>query len=107
MTYDQASGKLYLTGSYGLKSGKDSDNKLWIVDPATNTGTLANSASSLFNDHVVGLFVVPANTITLPKDAKVTGVEMLPSEITLLKGSTITLQANVYPWLAANKSVTW
>ncbi len=107
MTYDQASGKLYLTGSYGLKSGYDSENKLWIVDPATNTGTLANSASSLFNDHVVGLFVVPANTITLPKDAKVTGVEMLPSEITLLKGSTITLQANVYPWLAANKSVTW
>ena len=107
MTYDQASGKLYLTGSYGLKSGSDSDNKLWIVDPATNTGTLANSASSLFSDHVVGLFVVPANTITLPQDAKVTGVEMLPSEITLLKGSTITLQANVYPWLAANKSVTW
>ena len=107
MTYDQNSGKLYLTGSYGNKSGTSSDNVLWVVDPATNTAKRANSSDSCFKEHVVGLFVVPANTITLPKDAAITKVEMNPSEITLYTGTTYSLEASVYPWLAANKSVTW
>ena len=107
MTYDQVHSTLYLGSSYGLKISYDNDNKLWVVDPEAKTAVTVNSTDSRFKDHVVGLFSVPANTITLPKDAKVSSVEVVPAEITLLKGSTITLQANVYPWLAADKSVTW
>ena len=107
MTYDQVHSTLYLGSGYGLKISYDNDNKLWVVDPEAKTAVTVNSTDSRFKDHVVGLFVVPANTITLPKDAKVSSVEVVPAEITLLKGSTLTLQANVYPWLAANKSVTW
>ena len=107
LTYDQTSGKLYLTGSYGSKSGTDTDNVLWVLDPEAKTLTHVNETDSCLKDHVVGLFVVPANTITLPTDADITGVEMTPAEITLLKGTTYQLEASVYPWLAADKSVTW
>ena len=107
LTYDQTSGKLYLTGSYGPKSGTDADNVLWVLDPEAKTLTHVNETDSRLTDHVIGLFVVPANTITLPTDADITGVEMTPAEITLLKGTTYQLEASVYPWLAADKSVTW
>lgn len=97
MTYDQTSGKLYLTGSYGPKSGTDADNVLWVLDPEAKTLTHVNETDSRLTDHVIGLFVVPANTITLPTDADITGVEMTPAEITLLKGTTYQLEASVYP----------
>ena len=108
MTYDQASGKLYVTSAYGAKNDSDDDNRLFVIDPATSTATKPGSADGKFMDHVVGMFSVPANTIApFKENADVTKVEVTPTELTLPKGTTFQLKAAVYPWLAANKAVTW
>ena len=108
MTYDQTSGKLYVTSAYGAKNASDDDNRLFVIDPATSTATKPGSADGRFMDHVVGMFSVPANTIApFKENADVTKVEVTPTELTLPKGTTFQLKAAVYPWLAANKAVTW
>ena len=107
MAYDHAKGIVYLAGGYGAKGSKDVDNELWVINTETKTASHPNTKNAQFSDHTVGLFVVPANTITLPQDASVTKVELSQSALTVLKGSSLELSASVYPWLVADKSVTW
>ena len=107
MAYDHDKNVLYLVGGYGAKNKSDVDNELWVVDTATGTAAHPNTNDAQFYDHTVGVYVVPSNTVTLPKNVAVTKVEINKSELTVLKGSILTLEAAVYPWLAADKSVTW
>lgn len=107
MAYDHDKNVLYLVGGYGSKSSNDVDNELWVVDTATGTAAHPNTNDAQFYDHTVGVYVVPSNTVSLPKNVAVTKVEINKTELTVLKGSTLTLEAAVYPWLAADKSVTW
>ena len=107
MAYDHDKNVLYLVGGYGSKSSKDVDNELWVVDTATGSAAHPNTNDAQFYDHTVGVYVVPSNTVSLPKNVAVTKVEINKSELTVLKGSILTLEAAVYPWLAADKSVTW
>ncbi len=107
MAYDHDKNVLYLVGGYGAKNNSDVDNELWVVDTATGTAAHPNTNDAQFYDHTVGVYVVPSNTVTLPKNVAVTKVEINKSELTVLKGSILTLEAAVYPWLAADKSVTW
>ena len=109
MAYDQTKGTLYLAGAYGTKSSNDIDNELWVINPETAEATqlVSGSGANQFYDHVVGLYVVPANTVTLPTTAPATKVELSEHALTLLKGSTYQLSASVIPWLASDKTVTW
>ncbi len=107
MAYDHDKNVLYLVGGYGAKNKSDVDNELWVVDTATGTAAHPNTNDAQFYDHTVGVYVVPSNTVSLPKNVAVTKVEINKSELTVLKGSILTLEAAVYPWLAADKSVTW
>ena len=109
MAYDQTKGTLYLAGAYGVKSSGDVDNELWVINPETPEATqlVSGSSANQFYDHLVGLYVVPANTVTLPTTAQVTKVELSEHALTLLKGSAYQLSASVIPWLASDKTVTW
>ena len=109
MAYDQTKGTLYLAGAYGVKSSGDVDNELWVINPETPEATqlVTGSGANQFYDHLVGLYVVPANTVTLPTTAQVTKVELSEHALTLLKGSAYQLSASVIPWLASDKTVTW
>ena len=107
MAYDHDKKILYLVGGYGVKASGDVDNELWVVDTTAGTAAHPNTNDAQFYDHTVGVYVVPSNTVSLPKNVAVTKVEINKTELTVLKGSTLTLEAAVYPWLAADKSVTW
>lgn len=109
MAYDQTKGTLYLAGAYGVKSSGDVDNELWVINPETPEATqlVSGSGANQFYDHLVGLYVVPANTVTLPTTAQATKVELSEHALTLLKGSAYQLSASVIPWLASDKTVTW
>ena len=109
MAYDQTKGTLYLAGAYGVKSSGDVDNELWVINPETPEATqlVSGSNANQFYDHLVGLYVVPANTVTLPTTAQATKVELSEHALTLLKGSAYQLSASVIPWLASDKTVTW
>ena len=108
MAYDHDNDILYLTGSYGAKSGSDTDNELWVVDTEAGTAAHPNTENNaMFYDHVMGLYVVPSSTITLPKTVDVTTVALNKTELTVRQGTTLTLEASVYPWLVEDKSVTW
>ena len=109
MAYDQTKGTLYLAGAYGVKSSGDVDNELWVINPETPEATqlVSGSGANQFYDHLVGLYVVPANTVTLPTTAQATKVELREHALTLLKGSAYQLSASVIPWLASDKTVTW
>lgn len=107
MAYDHDDEILYLAAGYGAKSSADKDNELWVINTETCKADHPNSNNAQFYDHVVGLYVVPKDTVSLPKNVAVTKVEINKTELTVLKGSTLTLEAAVYPWLAADKSVTW
>ncbi len=109
MAYDQTKGTLYLAGAYGVKSSGDVDNELWVINPEALEATqlVSGSSANQFYDHLVGLYVVPANTVTLPTTAPATKVELSEHALTLLKGSAYQLSASVIPWLASDKTVTW
>ena len=107
MAYDHDKKILYLVGGYGVKASGDVDNELWVVDTTAGTAAHPNTNDAQFYDHTVGVYVVPSNTVSLPKNVAVTKVEINKTELTVLKGSTLTLEAAVYPRLAADKSVTW
>ena len=109
MAYDQTKGTLYLAGAYGVKSSGDVDNELWVINPEALEATqlVSGSSANQFYDHLVGLYVVPANTVTLPTTAQATKVELSEHALTLLKGSAHQLSASVIPWLASDKTVTW
>ncbi len=108
MAYDHDKDIIYLAGGYGAKNSVDVDNELWVYDPVAKTIAHPNTSNNAqFYDHTVALYVVPANTVTLPKNPDVERVVLNHSRLSLLKGSTVSLEASVLPWLVSDKSVTW
>ena len=108
MAYDHENDVIYLGGGYGKKDSDDVDNELWVVDPVNATVSHPNAElNAQFGDHVVGLYVVPKNTIDLPTDGDITDVILGEHQKSLLKGTTYQLGVTVTPWIAADKSVTW
>lgn len=107
MTWDHNKGVLYLAGAYGTKTSSDMDNELWTVDVATGQASQKAGQNNQFRAHVVGLYVVPSASSILPGATDPTGVELSAETADMLKGETITLEANVSPWSANNKSVVW
>ena len=107
MAWDHDRDILYLTGSYGTKSSSDVDNELWTVDVTTGLASQKEGQNNQFRAHVVGLYVVPNASSILPGDVDPTGVELSATSADLLKGETMTLEADVTPWSTSKKAVTW
>ena len=78
---------------------------LYEIHPKTNTYTLHND---LF--HQLTALVIPQRSAggswTAPTD-QVTSLELSQEKLTLLKGNSDQLTANVLPWTATDRSVTW
>ena len=121
MTYDQANGVIYLAS--GAQNNPDTGNALWKLtysekeeldeddDPVIRRYCAvekpSTTANGQFYDQVTAVYMVPASTASLPTDVAVSDIALSESELTLLQGSTVELSAYVYPWLLADKSVTW
>ena len=117
MAWDHDHNILYLASGYGTYPSVDTDNKLWIVNPETGKATRSNetyaggySASSYASRiyaQVVGLYIIPsASQLVKPTD-EAQSIVLDKTELTLLKGVTVALKADVYPWTLTDKTVTW
>lgn len=107
MTYDHDKDILYFGAAYSRKNNNDVDNELWVVDPATGKAAHPNTLNAQFKAHVVGLYVVPSSSSIIPGDADVEEVVMSAEHLDLLKGQSVKMTADVMPWPAKDKSVTW
>ncbi|MGN1408816.1 MAG: S8 family serine peptidase [Eubacteriales bacterium] len=115
LAWDHDNDILYFGAGYGAKSNSDLDNELWVIDVTTAkagrasdyAGGYSSAYVGRFQAHVVGLYVVPSSSQTIPSDSDVSRVEISKSEVNILKGATLTLTADVYPWTVADKTVTW
>ena len=121
MTYDQANGVIYLASgnnnpdnanalwklTYSEKQVWDDEDEEYKVKKSCTVEKPSADANGQFYDQVTAVYMVPASTASLPTDVTVSGVSLSESELTLLQGTTVELSASVYPWLLADKSVTW
>ena len=70
-------------------------------------GYSASSYASRIYAQVVGLYIIPsASQLVKPTD-EAQSIVLDKTELTLLKGVTVALKADVYPWTLTDKTVTW
>jgi len=109
MAWDHENNVLYMVSNYN--DTQDYDHYLWTVNTKTGKATKVNSVASNYSARlygaVTGLFIVPGHTpIVQPTDTAI-DVIAVPSEVTLMKGMTAQLHANVMPWNISDNSVTF
>ena len=113
LAWNHDTDKLYLAGNYTV--GATPYNCLYVIDTQTGAAALATASApedfpsayvSCMVDTTVALYIVPS-TSSVPPVTAPTGIELNTAELSLLKGSTATLSADVYPWNLQDKSVTW
>lgn len=78
-------------------------NTTYVDNPAYNPAT----CGSLLNDVVVGLYIVPSSTGSIPASTEAMGVALDQTEVQCLRGATFTLTHWCYPWNLTNTAVTW
>ena len=61
----------------------------------------------MLNDVVVGLYIVPSSTGSIPSSTEAMGVALDQTEVQCLRGATFTLTHWCYPWNLTNSAVTW
>jgi len=115
MAWDHDKDILYLASNYTYS--EDYDHYLWIVDTETGEAARANTVggtalddsnpSARLGGAVRGLFIVPDNNPVIVPADEATGLEVVPSELNLLKGQSAQLDAAVFPWTLRDKDVTW
>ena len=107
MEMDPNTGKLYWTSYYtktlyGYNLGYA---YLYEIDVNEKTYTRYND---LWDE--LSALIIPSKTTgeswTAPTDA-VTGLQLSAETASVLKGNTVALTANVLPWTASDRSVTW
>ena len=108
MEYDVNTGNVVWTSYYFQETSWGTPwgySYLYEIHPKTNTYTLHND---LFHQ-LTGL-VIPQHSAggdwTTPTDT-VTSLELSKECLTLLKGNADQLTANVLPWTASDRTVTW
>ncbi len=108
MEYDVNTGNVVWTSYYFQETAWGTPwgySYLYEIHPKTNTYTLHND---LF--HQLTALVIPQHSAggdwTTPTDT-VTSLELSRESLTLLKGNSDQLTANVLPWTATDRSVTW
>ena len=93
----------YATMSYG--GSVYSFAYYFEIDPASGTYTIYHNLG-----HEMSCLIIPERTSgsdwTIPTE-EVRGVQVSPEEATLLRGSSMTLTADVLPWTLTDRSVTW
>ena len=78
-------------------------NTTYVDNPAYNPAT----CGSMLNDVVVGLYIVPSSTGSIPASTEAMGVSLDQTEVQCLRGATFTLTHWCYPWNLTNTAVTW
>ena len=108
---------LYMTS--GVTPTYNSTSYLVQLDPETGKGTKVNTTyvdnpaydpatcGSMLNDVVVGLYIVPSSTGSIPSSTEAMGVALDQTEVQCLRGATFTLTHWCYPWNLTNSAVTW
>ena len=75
------------------------------IDPEAGTYSLYNNL-----DHEMSCLIIPKQAAgsdwTTPTE-EVSGIQISPETVTLLRGSSVTLSAAVLPWTVTDRSVTW
>ena len=113
--WDHDKGILYFANSTVQSGG--TMNLLSYINLETGKATRANSTygggfnaatvgSRLFVT-VSGAYVVPSNTIKLPDASGAVAINLSDGERTVLKGTQLQLECDVYPWNLSDKRVTW
>ncbi len=102
LAYDSVNDVLYFGAGTATKNASITNVKFYILD---KDGTLLDTKPT--KENTVGIYVVPKKTIELPEDGIVTKIVLNQSEMSLLKGATYQLEATVYPWVVADKSIIW
>ena len=103
----------------GVTPTYNSTSYLVQLDPETGKGTKVNTTyvdnpaydpatcGSMLNDVVVGLYIVPSSTGSIPSSTEAMGVALDQTEVQCLRGATFTLTHWCYPWNLTNSAVTW
>ena len=111
LAWDHNTATLYLAANYNAT--RDYDNALFTVDTKTGKAARVNSATGSANYDAAlgvcmnGLFIVPGKGAAVTPADAATGVEVEPTELTLLRGQTGVITATVYPWTLEEKDVTF
>ncbi len=105
MEIDPNTGMLFWHSFYKLW---DVVNFSWLfeIDPATGTFTKYNDFWHEMTALVIPLKSEEDDSWTAPTDTP-SGIKLSRSEVTVLKGTTTQLTANVQPWTATDRTVTW
>lgn len=107
LAWDHDNDQLYFASGYGSKNSADSDNELWIVDTATGKASKPGTLNGQLRANVAGLYIVPSASQSVPSDSPVTSIQLSKTELTLMQGSSFTVSADVFPWVAQDKSIAW
>ena len=108
LAWDHENNVLYLASGYGNKNSADGDNELWIIDTQTGKADHPNpERNGMLRCHVTGLYVVPSGSQGIKQTDTALGIQLNQTELSLLVNSSYSMQATVFPWNLADKSVTW
>ena len=117
LAWDHDKDILYMTS--GVTPHYNTTSYLLQLDPETGKGTKVNTTyvdnpaydpatcGSYLNDVVVGLYIVPSSTGSIPSSTEAMGVALDQTEVQCLRGATFTLTHWCYPWNLTNSDVTW
>ncbi|OLA30341.1 MAG: hypothetical protein BHW33_04710 [Firmicutes bacterium CAG:137_57_8] len=117
LAWDHDKDILYMTS--GVMPTYHSTSYLVQLDPETGKGIKVNTTyvdnpaydpatcGSYLNDVVVGLYIVPSSTGSIPSSTEAMGVALDQTEVQCLRGATFTLTHWCYPWNLTNSAVTW
>ena len=117
LAWDHDKDILYMTS--GVTPTYHRTSYLVQLDPETGKGTKVNTTyvdnpaydpatcGSMLNDVVVGLYIVPSSTGSIPSSTEAMGVALDQTEVQCLRGATFTLTHWCYPWNLTNSAVTW
>ena len=104
MAFDHNTGKLY-HANYGFNSDYTGyEGTLVTYDLETGAATeIAN-----FGTHeMVGMFIPKKSTGIFGPSQEVTEISLSQTEVSMLKGGTVTLEVSAKPWTVVNRDCSW
>lgn len=104
MTYDHNTGKLY-HANYGFnEEGNSYVGRLLTYDLETGKPTIIGD----FGTHeLAGMFIPRKATTIFGPTQDVQEISLSRSEVSMLRGGTVTLEVSAKPWTVVDRSCTW
>ena len=100
MTYDHNTGKLY-HANYGAKTYYTT-----LVTYDLKTG-LATVVDELYMAELCGMFIPRKGGSTFGPSEKIQEISLSKTDVSLIKGSSATLEVSAKPWTVVNRDCTW